>query len=240
MKENMNSKYINLGIIGLMILILAIAGFMDYKKRTDKEVKNSDLNNVSEPVDNSVVPSENTDTSTINTTSANTPKPTVKPSDNNQIKFNTALSNGNTALLNKDYVKALEYYNEALKYKNSDLVYARMFSLYTAQSNFTKALESINKAIELNNIYTDYWNDKLVLLDNQTNTTYLELKTIYEEGLTKVDPKTKINLITNFARIAENNKQYGEAKTAFTYAKEIYPQGALIYQAEIDRLNKLQ
>lgn len=46
--------------------------------------------------------------------------------------------------------------------------------------------------------------------------------------------------ITNFARIAENNQKIDEAIKAFTYAKEIYPERASIYQAEIDRLKTLK
>lgn len=233
----MNKKYINLGIIGLMVVILAIAGFMDYKKGIDEDIENIDLSNTSETVDNSVAPVENTDTSTTPTSSVGTSKSAVEVVDTNKAKFNTALSNGSNAFNQKDYTKAISYFNEALGYNKSDVVYVRLFSAYSAQGNWTKALEMINQAISVNPVYTDYWIYKMVAMDEKTSATFGELKTVYNDGLNKVDPKTKINLLTNFARIAENNGEKGEAISVWTKAIEVYPQNKAIYQAEIDRLN---
>ncbi len=233
----MNKKYVNLGIIGLMIVILVIAGFMDYKKGIDEDIENIDLSNTSETVDNSIVPAENTNTST--TTPNNTVKPAIEAVDTNKAKFNTALSNGSNAFNQKDYTKAINYFNEALGYNKSDVVYVRLFSAYSAQGDWTKALEMINQAIAVNPAYTDYWIYKMVALDEKTTASFAALKAVYDQGITKVDPKTKINLITNFARTAENNGEKGDAIASWTKAIEVYPQNKTIYQTEIDRLNKL-
>jgi hypothetical protein len=53
------------------------------------------------------------------------------------------------------------------------------------------------------------------------------------------DDSRSHSLITNFARIAENNGDKSEAVVIWNKAIEVYPQNKTIYQAEIDRLNKL-
>jgi len=236
--KNMNKKYINLAIIGLMILILVIAGLMDYRKGIDEDINNIDLENIDDAIKNEneenvvseEVPNENTNPETTAT-----PKPVVNP---NTVKFNTALSNGSTAFNAKEYDKAITYFDEALTYNKSDVVYVRLFSAYSAKGNWTKALEMIDQAISVKPSYTDYWIYKLVVMDEKTNATFSELKNIYVDGLTKVDPKTKINLMTNFARIAENNGDKSEAISIWTKAQTVYPENKTVYQAEINRLNK--
>lgn len=224
-------KYIKI-IIAILVVVLIVFAIRMQNKDNLEIIDDLNLGENTENLENT----EENKTTDVENNEVKVESSEPKISNTNQELFSKALADGNTALINKDYNKALNYYNEALKYRNSDLVYARMFSLYSAQSNFTKALESINKAIELNPAYTDYWNDKLTLLDTQTSSSFAELKVVYNDGLTKVDNRTKINLITHFARIAENNGEKNEAILAWNKAIEVYPQGSSIYQAEIDRL----
>ena len=151
-------------------------------------------------------------------------------------KFNSTLEKGNKSFLVKNYDQAIAYYKQALDYKNSDAVYSRLFSAYNAQNNIDQARISLEKAISINPGYTDYWITKLIFLNEKTSMSFLDLKTIYEDGLKKVDPKTKINLVTSFAAIAENNTKNTEAIALWEYAIQLYPQNKLVYQAEIDRL----
>ena len=154
-------------------------------------------------------------------------------------KFNLAFENGSKAFLAQNYDQAIAYYKQALDYKDSDFVYIRLFSAYNAQNNIDQARLALEKAISINPNYTDYWITKLTFLNEKTNISFLDLKAIYQEGLQKVDSKTKINLITSFANIAENNKQNAEAIALWEYAKEVYPQNAIVYQGEIDRIKAL-
>jgi hypothetical protein len=85
---------------------------------------------------------------------------------------------------------------------------------------------------------TDYWSWKIELLDQKTNTSYEDLKLIYEEGLSKVDQKTKVNLVTRFAMVAEINDEKADAISFWEYAKTLFPANNKIYQSEIDRLSK--
>lgn len=159
------------------------------------------------------------------------------------IKTNPELSalleKGNKAFYAKDYTGAIKYYNDALKMQDADFIYARLHSVYSAQGNTVEAINAINKAISKNQLWTEHWVTKLVYLDNQTKTSFDELKSIYTDGLTKVDSRTKPNLVTTFARIAEGNGMKDEAIAAWQKAIELYPTNKAIYQAEIDRLKSI-
>ncbi|MFA5777924.1 MAG: hypothetical protein WC870_00310 [Candidatus Paceibacterota bacterium] len=155
-----------------------------------------------------------------------------------KAKWNTAMTNARTAFGKGEYDKSIGYYNEALSYYKTDTVYSGLFVVYSAQNNIDKARIAIDNAIKLNPFVAEYWNSKLIFLDEKTSVSFIDLKRIYEEGLPKVDPQTKINLVTHFAGIAERNWQKAEAIALWEYAKQLYPQNSSIYQAEIDRLNK--
>jgi hypothetical protein len=51
-----------------------------------------------------------------------------------------------------------------------------------------------------------------------------------------VNSQTKVNLVTQFARIAESNGERKEAIDLWTYAKTVYPENSSVYQQEIDRI----
>jgi len=165
--------------------------------------------------------------------------PTIKFDDKNKELFNDLLAKGNTALMSKEYEKAISFYQQALKYNDADVVYARLFTVYNIQNNTVKAIESINNAIKRFPAFTEYWVTKLVYLDEKTNTSFAELKQIYTDGLSKVDSRTKTNLVISFARIAESNGMKDEAIAAWQKGIELYPSNKSIYQAEIDRLKSL-
>lgn len=161
---------------------------------------------------------------------------TAKSAPNLKEKFDTAMANASFAFLRGDYALALKHYNDALAIKKSDVVYSGMFHVYTAQKDWLKAGEAVDGALALNSKYTEYWKWKLTLLDERTSATYTELNQIYQDGLVKSDPRTKINLVTHFANVAESNGERAEAIALWEYAKELKPEKASIYQDEIDRV----
>jgi tetratricopeptide (TPR) repeat protein len=163
----------------------------------------------------------------------------VEPTD--KTKFSSLLADGLKEFNNKNYDEALKYYTKALDYSGQelDIAYMRMYSVYNMQNNIEKARLMLDKAIAKNPSYTDYWTTKLVFLDEKTQVSFADLKKIYDEALTKVDSRTKINLVTSFARIAENNKENAVAISVWEKAKEVYPANKDIYQKEIDRLKAL-
>jgi tetratricopeptide (TPR) repeat protein len=231
-KENyFTPRNIAIGVVILLVLgALAVLGFKYYKANQEVE---EDL-----VEDTGVLPTAGDTTGNVNSTTnpvvPTTPKPEM--STESKKKFNTLLANGAKAFTSKNYAEALKNYNEALTLSDSDVVYIRLHSVYSAQGNNTKALEMLNIAISKNPAYTDYWNTKLTFLDEKTDSSFADLQAVYQEGLTKVDSRTKINLVTHFARIAESAGNYAEAISIFEYAKTVYPQNAKVYQAEIDRL----
>ncbi len=155
-----------------------------------------------------------------------------------QDKFNQAIVDGDKSFLSKDYQQSIIHYNEALSYVNSQIAYMRLFNTYNIMGDNKKAIEVIDKAIALKPMFTDYWNTKMQYLDEKTDMSFTELKAIYTQGLSKVDSKSKVNLITVFARIAENKGEKVEAIKLWQKAIELVPENKIIYQAEIDRLNR--
>lgn len=164
---------------------------------------------------------------------SNTPTTNTKE---DSAKFSDLIQKGNTAFVNGDNNLAISYYNQALAENNSDKVYVRLFTVYGAQGNWSLAKNAIDTAIILNPSYTDYWVSKIVMLDEKMNYSFSELKKIYDEALGKVDSATKINLVTSFARVAEKRNLYSEAISLWEYAKALYPQNSVMYDAEIQRL----
>lgn len=154
-------------------------------------------------------------------------------------KFNEAVALAREQFVAGDYAKAISYYHQALEYKNSDVIYSGLFAIYNAQGEVVKAKQAIDTAIALNPSFTDHWVSKLYFLDEKTDSTFADLKAVYEEGMDKVDPITKVNLVLGFTRITEQNGEIDEAIALWEKAIELFPANTSIYQAEIDRLRAL-
>lgn len=209
-------------LIILIIIIATAAIFLSLKNNREKKQGNKGIPEI-------VSEEEIINNNKINSDSS-------EPAPNFKQQFDAAMANASKAFVQGNYSTALKYYNEALSYKKSDLVYAGMFNVYSAQKDWLKAEETINKALALDATYTEYWKWKLILLDEKTDATFAELKKIYAEGLTKGNPKNKINLVTYFAGIAESNNEKTEAVALWEEAIRLNPVKESIYQAEIDRL----
>ena len=234
----MDQKKINYligGVVGLLVVILGVYYYKNSKKTTlpSGNTENTVQNNNTlpeNPIDESgtVLPLEE-------------PKDTVPSSTTAEIKekFNTAMTNARTAFRNKDYPQSIVYYNQALSYQKEDTVYSGLFTTYSAQGEWAKALNALDSAMNLNSRFTDYYIWKIGVLNEQTSASFQDLKKVYTEGLPKVDPATKINLVTSFATVAENNGQKAEAITVWEYAKKLYSENSSMYQAEIDRLQQI-
>ncbi len=156
----------------------------------------------------------------------------------NQDKFNTALSNARKAQLNKNYALALAFYIEALEYKKSDIVYADLYTLQLLLNDSIKARQAIMTAIELKPDYTEYWKWLLSLEKERFNMPFADLKKIYDEGYAKSLSATKVNLVTHFARMADNMGIYKESIAYWELAVTLNPGNASAYEAEIESIKK--
>ena len=154
----------------------------------------------------------------------------------NNDRFNASMKNAHIAFGKREYKQAKSYYNLALKYKNEDTAHYGLFMVYSVQGNWVRAQEALDAAIKINPHFADYWRSKISLMDERTNASYEDLKKVYSEGLLKVDPGTKINLITFFAGVAESNGRGDQAMIIWEYAQKVFPDNKFIYQDEIDRL----
>ena len=226
--------------ISIVVLALIVGGIFYYQKQ--KQVVKLEDTNITTPEGNIISTPEPEPTAEellqkkVNEANAEELKAqeTAK-----KAKWQTAINNARTAFGKGEYDTSIAFYNEALSYFKTDISYSGLFFVYSAQNNIDQARVAIDTAIKLNPLFTDHWKDKLSLLDDKTNVSYQDLKNVYSEGLLKVNPKTKIDLVTYFAVVAENNKEYKDAISLWEYAKNLYPQNALIYQGEIDRLQNL-
>lgn len=231
-------------IISIVAIALIIGGIFYYQKKNRQAVA---PNNTDKNLNTTIVEE--------NTISTLEPEPTKEELLQQKVdsanaeelkvqetvkkaKWNTAMSNARIAFGRGEYDKAIVFYNEALSYYKTDTGYSGLFVVYGAQNNIDQARVAIESAIKLNPLFTEYWISKLSLLDDKTNVSYQDLQKIYSEGLLKVDVKTKINLVTYFAGIAERNGQKGDAISIWEYAKNLYPQNSSVYQGEIDRLQE--
>lgn len=229
-------------IIGVVAAVLIIGGVFYHQKKNEQTIAPENTN----PVTDVAIEGENT-------ISAPEPEPAKEELLREKVdsanaeelkvqetakkaKWNTAMNNARTAFGKGEYDKSIAFYNEALSYYKTDTGYSGLFVVYGAQNNIDQARIAIESAIRLNPLFTEYWISKLELLDDKTNVSYEDLQKIYSEGLLKVDPKTKINLVTYFAGSAEKNGQKSDAISIWEYAKNLYPQNSSVYQGEIDRL----
>ncbi len=240
--KNLNKdQIINIVLMALAAIVFVVLVVYFYKDIT-KDKTEVEEENMEVPVstENTTIPPTIESTTTPNTPATpTTPAPTTTSAEN-KAKFSTAMANASKAFNKGEYPKAIDYYNEALKYMKTDTAYSGLFNTYGAQGDWVKAKTALDAAITINPLFTDYWTSKLTMMDEKTDATFASLKKVYTEGLTKVDGKTKINLVTHFARIAEANGEDNEAVALFTYAKQVHPANASVYDQEISRINGLK
>ncbi len=218
----------------LVLIALGILGAFAYYARTNetKDALKDESSDIATDSEGNSIEDATAEESSASSVEVKDP---VINSDSDE-KISSLVESGNKAFYAKDYDVAIKYYNEALSIRDSDFIYARLHSAYSAKGDTPQAVKSIDTAINKSPLFTEYWVTKLVYLDDKTNTSFSEIKNIYMDGLTKVDSRTKPNLVTIFARIAESNGMPEEAISAWQKAIEIYPKNKAIYQAEIDRL----
>ncbi len=217
------TKYIAIGALAVAVIFGGAYYFAAIENQSSS-IGESDL----------ATNTDSTSNATVSTIS-NTASASVGGSIDNQ-NFNLAMSDARKAFALKDYAGAIKNYTSALRYKNADTAHVGLYTVYTAQSKWREALTELNKAIDISPDNTDYWKWKISLLDETTDTGYGSLKDTYTAGLKVVNSKTKINLVTYFAGVAERNNQKEDAIVAWQDAIALYPQSTAIYQAEIVRL----
>ncbi len=223
---NKNTKNIISIIIILLVVILAFFAYKNSKK-SNTEVVQNDQPVVENSQTESITPNKD---SSVNTTN-------LTPINNKE--FNTAMDSARSAMLKSDYPLAIKYYNQAISYnKNDSAPYVGLYTVYINQKEWQKALTAVDQAIKIAPIFGDYWNWKILVMDQGLNKSYAELKSVYDQGYPKVRIEEKVNLVTKFAMVAENHGQKADAVKLWQKAIEMYPQNKDIYQAEIDRLNK--
>lgn len=160
----------------------------------------------------------------------------IEVTEENKDDFNKVMKEAQEAFGVRDFDKSIKLYEKALTIQKIDKVYSGLYIVYSAKQDWQNAINSIYEAIKLNPLNPDYRQWLLALLDEKTDATFVELKNFYLESLKEIDPRGRVDLVTNFARIAESNNEVIEAISLWEKAKELFPANNDIYQKEIDRL----
>lgn len=232
------NKLVIAGIVGAIAIFTSITIFFN-KNEADlalppvPPVSTTDKSSTTESTnENPTIPSTPKTNSQENTVSDGGIHVTFSDS----TKFDTAIANARQAQANKNYSAALAFYIEALGYKKSDVVYADLYTLQLLLNDPTKAKQAVMTAIELKPDYTEYWNWLLILKKEKFNANFAELKAIYDDGYSKANPDTKVNLVTYFARIAGDMAMHKEAIAYWQLAVTLNPDNVNAYEAEIKSL----
>lgn len=225
----MNKKTRNIVLISVGVVVILVSFFVYKKVKEPKDMSADQSSSESVVQDTQKSAPENTNTVEIKNTAT----------DSDVKKFNIAIGNAQKASLASQYELAIKYYNEALIYKKNDSApYAGLYTVYLNQKRWNDALDAINKGIQISPLFGDYWNWKILVMDQGLNKTFSELKKVYDEGYPKVRTNEKVNLVTKFAVVAENKGEKAEAIKLWQKAIELVPENKAIYQSEIDRLNR--
>jgi tetratricopeptide (TPR) repeat protein len=163
-------------------------------------------------------------------------KPGTVAGESTDSKFNKAMTLARKAFVASHFNEALDQYKKALKYDEDDTAYAGLYTVYAAQGKWVEALSMLDKAIALSVTNTDYYKWKIGLMDEKSDASFGSLRAVYEQALPVVDEKTKINLVTYFAGVAERNGEKSYAITYWKNASSIHPENKTVYQTEIERL----
>ncbi len=215
-------------IFTVILLFVIVLAFVAYKKTktTNVEVIQNDQTVIG---DSQIEPKAPNKDSDLN----------IRLAQINNKDFNTAMDSARSAMLKSDYDSAVSYYNKAISYnKNDSAPHVGLYTIYLNQKDWQKALDSVNQAIKISPIFGDYWNWKILVMDQGLNKSYAELKAVYNQGYPKVRTEEKVNLVTKFAVVSENRGEKAEAVKLWQKAMELSPEKKSIYQAEIDRLSK--
>ena len=240
-----NTKY-----LVVVVLLVVLVGVYYYANRGGKSSTVSTTENTSD--DTTSIVGENASTENMSTEnqgdlvdSADTTdavgslKASVASSAD-IASYNQAMSDAQKAFGKGDNKTAIRGYTNAIRYSNTDVAHAGLYVTYSSMQRWSDAFRELNKAIDLNPLNSDYWRWKMTLVSERVGQTYQAVKAVYEDSLKKVDPKTKVNVVTHFAGMAEKYGNKADAVGAWQLAIALLPEKTSVYQAEINSLMATQ
>ncbi|OGE75591.1 MAG: hypothetical protein A3I07_02760 [Candidatus Doudnabacteria bacterium RIFCSPLOWO2_02_FULL_42_9] len=134
----------------------------------------------------------------------------------------------------EDYLKAERYNVE-----NQAGVYTLLYQVELEMQDYESAKEHILKALELGAGTPDIWIKYITLMKEYFNANSEQLDKIFQDALAAVPDKTEIDIVTRYAQFLEETRNLKDAIGYWQKAIELFPLRKSLYQAEIDRLEKL-
>lgn len=167
------------------------------------------------------------------------------------LNENKIIGNGsiNNEEVNKLYVQSVEQQlgknftgaklslEKALKLEPNNIYIMQSYAeLLNIIGDKTGALIWINKAISLKPNEINFWYSKFSIVNNKSGNSFGIKEAVYLDAIKLT--KNNTNMITAYASFLGNEGKKEESIKQWQKAIELVPEKKVIYQAEIDRLNK--
>lgn len=133
-----------------------------------------------------------------------------------------------------DFAGAKITLDQALKLQPNDpYITSSYAALYFAMKDYPNAMIWIDKAISIKNDI-NFWYQKIDITKAKTSNNLIETEKTYQEAIAKTS--TNINMVTAYASWLGQIGRKQDAIKQWEKAIEIYPQGKVQFQKEIDLL----
>lgn len=221
-------KQIIFAIITCLIIILGVAGFILYSNYKHEasliKYKDSKLTADEKKVFEDKLARDETTLS--------------KKDLSSQERYDWLLDQGDNLYGLGRLADAEDAFQEAMELKPDMLAaYVRLFNVQVDRTNYKGAIKNIKKALDLRLENPDLWKKYIQLEIDKFNATNEQIKSLYSDAL--LNAKSNIDILTSYAAWLEKVGDLQKAKEYWQQAITINPDGKPIYQAEIDRLEKL-
>ncbi len=137
-----------------------------------------------------------------------------------------------------------DYFSEAIKI-NADQydVYDRLFATLVDMQDYQGAEEAIKKAISIRKGNADLWRKYITFKIDRVNASTQETTRLYEEALQDTalnsDVPNNVDILSSYATWLEKIGDIAGAIDKWKKVADINPEDKKLYQAQIDRLQKL-
>jgi tetratricopeptide (TPR) repeat protein len=153
-------------------------------------------------------------------------------------KFNYMMVEGFNLYGLGQFLKSKNVFLNASKISPEESVaYAALSFVALDMEDNKGALNYIQKAIELSPTNADYYKKMITIKKDRFGADSEELNGLYVDALVKTN--NHIDIVTSYAKFAEES---GKTLVAYEYwqkAIEIYPESASVYKKEMERLKKM-
>jgi tetratricopeptide (TPR) repeat protein len=220
-------KKVKYGIILCVLVVLGFGGYAAYKKGNEKESFVKEVNRNLSAADRKTFEDRVADDKS---------KLASAQTDDDRFGWDMQLGYNLEAL--GSLSDAQIAFENAIKLKPDDFVgYTGLFQVQVDRADYQGALKSISTAIEKAPTNPDIWKRYALLEKEHLNASNDTISSLYSEAVVKTN--SNIDIITTYADWLQDNGNLQASKEYWQKAIEINPKLKKIYQAQIDKIDKL-